>query len=137
MTIKDEVSNGVRGFLIMDPALYKWKGVHLHHTGLFSLPPFAFPELVMCKMQIWHHLAHIEVSLLSVRDTKNRHLSLIPLHQNVNSLLWVCVQTGAQVSALFMMMPHMDAREEYVRVSPRLTKSLRWEGISEHFLFQP
>lgn len=137
MIIKDEVSNGVRGFLIMDPDPYTWKGVHLHHTGLFSLPTFAFPELVMCEMQIWHDLAHTEVSLLSVRDTKNRHLSLIPLHQKVSSLLWISVQTGAQVSALFMMMPHMDTQEEYVRVSPRLTKSLRGEGASENRLFQP
>lgn len=78
---------------------------------------------VMCKTQIWHQLAHTEVSLLSVRDTKNRHLSLISLHQNVNSLLWTSVQTGAQVSALFLTMPRMDAQEEYERVSPRCTKS--------------
>lgn len=78
MVIEDEVSKGVRGFLIMGLGLYTWKGVHLHHTGLSSLLPFAFPESVMCKMQIWHQLAHTKVSLLCVRDTKNRHLSLIP-----------------------------------------------------------
>lgn len=78
MIIEDEVSNRVRGFLIMDPDLYTWKGVHLHHTGLSSLPPFAFPDSVMCKIQTWHQLACTEMSLQSLRDTKNRHLSLIP-----------------------------------------------------------
>lgn len=137
MIIEDEVSEGVRGFRIMDPDLYTWKCVHFHHTGLSSLLPFAFPESVMYNMQIWHQLAHTEVSLLSVRDTKNRHLSLIPRHQNVNSLLWTSVQTGAQVSALFLMVQHMDAQEEYLRVSPRHTKSPKWEGASENCLVLP
>lgn len=128
MIIEAEVSNRVRGFLIMDLDLYMWKGVHFHYTGLSSLLPF---QGQLCKMQIWHQLAHTKVSLVSVRDTKNGHLSLIPLHQNVNYLLWTPVQAGAQVSVLFLMMPHMDAQEEYVRVSPRHTKSSKWEGTSK------